>query len=106
MLMIYALGILLGFGCILGGFAAGAFMFVIGALLMGGSIFMIVRIQSAAKKSPVRYIGSLGSQTFHRPSCRAVKMLSTENKKVYDPGITAEQLRSIGMQPCKKCKPR
>lgn len=106
MLMIYALGILLGFGCILGGFAAGAFMFVIGALLMGGSIFMIIRTQNAAKKSPVRYVGSLGSHTFHRPSCRAVKMLSQENKQIYDPGITAAQLRQIGMQPCKKCKPR
>ena len=106
MLKIYALGILLGFCCILGSFAAGAFMFVIGALLMAGSIFMIVRTQSAAKKSPVRYVGSLGSHTFHRPTCRAVKMLSTENKKIYDSGITAAYLRSIGMQPCKKCKPR
>ena len=67
-------------------------------------IAMLVHLSK--HKSNVRYVGCLSSRTFHRPSCRSVKMMQRENMMMYGPEITSQQLISNGMQPCSKCKPR
>ena len=58
------------------------------------------------RNKAVKYVGCLSTRTFHRPSCRSVKMLTRENRVDYGTEITCQQLKNIGMKPCSKCKPR
>ncbi len=105
MTKIYIAGIIAGAFCCFSGFFAGWFMFIIGCLLIAGSVFCL-RKNKSDEKNTVRYVRSIQSDTFHRPSCKAVKMISRENLQTYNANITAAQLRNASLKPCPKCKPR
>lgn len=105
MTKIYIAGMIAGAFCCFSGFFAGWFMFIIGGMLIFGSVFCICKNKNA-EKSAVRYVRSIQSDTFHRPSCKAAKLISRENLQTYNATITAAQLRGASLKPCPKCKPR
>ena len=79
------------------------------AAILAGIIVLIrrsIRNRKQMQKQVVKYVGCLSSHTFHRPSCRSVKMLARENRVDYGQDISSRYLQSIGMKPCTKCKPR
>lgn len=85
----------------------GFFGTVLGLLLIGfGAVLLVISqgIQKG-KKGKRQYVRSKSSDTFHKPSCRVARMIDQKNLQVYT-NETAQHLRSIGLKPCVKCKPR
>lgn len=82
------------------------FLVFLGLLLLAAGIILLIYLRSAPKKQAVRYVRSYNSDVFHRPSCKAVRMMDRQNLQIYEPTVTYSQLTSSGLKPCSKCKPR
>lgn len=77
-----------------------------GMLAIAYSLIMFKFLKHKKSDPRVKYVGCLSTNTFHRPSCRSVKMLARENRVDYGQEISSQYLQSIGMHPCSKCKPQ
>lgn len=85
------------------------FLVIVGLASILAGVIKLVEYEIKKPKprnKAVKYVGCLSTSTFHRPSCRSVKMLTRENRVDYGTEITCQQLKNIGMKPCSKCKPR
>ena len=97
-------GIAIGF--VLLALQIGFFGTMLGVLSLGAGIILLIVATPSSKKAPKgKFVRSKSSDTFHKPSCRVAKMIDQRNLQVYT-DITAQHLRSIGLKPCNKCKPR
>jgi hypothetical protein len=84
----------------------GFFGTIFGVLSLGAGIILLIVANPSTKKAPKgKFVRSKSSDTFHKPSCRVAKMIDQRNLQVYA-DTTAQYLRSIGLKPCNKCKPR
>lgn len=84
----------------------GFFGIVFGLILIGAGVILLIASKSKPQTSSVKYIASQNARVFHRPNCKAVKMMSPENRIVYGSDVTYDRLIEIGMKPCDKCNPR
>lgn len=97
------------------GLFTGAIMFfkfdlqsmAIGLIFIAISVFLIYKEskkQPAPKKRKIRYVYSINSDVYHKPTCKSVYKMAREN--IIRSDATAEDLRRIGMRPCPKCRPK
>lgn len=105
MIVIYALAILIGTISLISSAVIGAAGVVVGILLIACGAFMIYRTVRKKPAQIKKFVRSHESKAFHRPSCKTVRMIDKANLQIYE-GQTAAYLKSIGLKPCTKCKPR
>lgn len=105
MRILYCIAILFGIISLATAGLTGAFGVIVGLILAGGGAFMLYRSAKQKKHTAVQFVRSYNSDTFHRPSCKAVRMIDKTNLQIFE-GQTAAYLRSIGLKPCAKCNPR
>lgn len=97
------------------GMFTGAIMFcefnlksmVLGLIFIAVSVFLIYKEskkQPAPKKRKIRYVYSINSDVYHKPTCKSVYKMAREN--IIRSDAAAEDLRRIGMRPCPKCRPK
>lgn len=84
----------------------GFFGIVFGLILIGAGAILLIASKNAPQTNAAKYIASHNAKVFHRPNCKAVKMMSPENRIVYGSDVTYDRLIEIGMKPCNKCNPR
>lgn len=77
-----------------------------GSCVIGAVVLFVISFRQQRVVQQCRYVGCKSTGTFHRPSCKSVRLMDRTNRIDYDPSITYQYLISTGMKPCTRCKPR
>ena len=100
-------GALLVLGVILSSISRESFFATTGgSCVIGAVILFVISFRQQRVVQQCRYVGCQSTGTFHRPSCKSVRLMDRANRIDYDPSVTYQYLISTGMKPCTKCKPR